>query len=89
MKILTTLKRALELVGASRSSVWAGGSLEEIAAQLRAAIAAVESRTLLDRDELRVLFAPTGPLQELSIDNGWGDEFLSLAQQVDAFLADS
>ena len=32
---------------------------------------------------LRVIFAPTGPMQELSLSSGWGDEFLSLAAQLD------
>lgn len=88
MKILATLKRALELVNASRNSAWAGGRVQQFAAELEAVIAALESQRAFDRDELRVLFAPTGPLQELSLDNGWGDEFLSLAERVDAFLAD-
>jgi hypothetical protein len=88
MNTLTTLKRTLELVGGSQPSAWMAGSLEELTAQLRAAVAAIESGTPVNRDELRLLFAPTGPLQDLSIDNGWGDEFLSLAQQMDAFLSE-
>lgn len=88
MKILPTLKRTLELVEASRTSGWAGGSVAELASELRAIIAALESHTSFDRHALRALFGPTGPLQETSIDNGWGGEFLSLAQRVDAFLAD-
>ncbi len=30
-----------------------------------------------------VLFLPTGPLQELSISSGWGDEFLEIANRFD------
>lgn len=33
--------------------------------------------------ELRFLFAPTGPLQEVSISSGWGEAFLVLAEQFD------
>jgi hypothetical protein len=88
MKIVSALTRTLELVESSRPSAWAGGRLEQLAGELRAIIAALESGTFVERDGLRVLFAPTGPLQETSIDNGWSDEFLSLAQRVDAFLAD-
>lgn len=33
---------------------------------------------LLDR-----LFAPTGVIQELSIDNGWGTRFLRISEVVD------
>jgi hypothetical protein len=33
---------------------------------------------------LRVLFAPTGPIQEVSLSSGWGDEFVALADRFDA-----
>jgi hypothetical protein len=36
--------------------------------------------------QMRVLFAPTGPIQEVSISSGWGDEFLELAAAFDAAL---
>jgi len=36
---------------------------------------------------LRVIFAPTGPMQELSIDSGWGQEFLDLANRFDEAMA--
>ncbi|MEH1017773.1 hypothetical protein V6U90_32480 [Micromonospora sp. CPCC 206060] len=36
---------------------------------------------------LTVLFAPTGPIQEVSLSSGWGDEFLALADRFDAALA--
>ncbi|MDG6108062.1 hypothetical protein Daura_45495 [Dactylosporangium aurantiacum] len=31
-----------------------------------------------------VLFAPTGPIQEVALSSGWGDEFLTLAARFDA-----
>jgi hypothetical protein len=36
-----------------------------------------------DPQELRVLFAPTGPIQEVSVSSGWGDAFLQLAERFD------
>lgn len=30
-----------------------------------------------------VLFAPTGPIQEVSLSSGWGDEFIDLANRFD------
>lgn len=33
---------------------------------------------------LSLLFAPTGPLQEVAISSGWGDEFVALADRFDA-----
>jgi hypothetical protein len=35
---------------------------------------------------LGLLFAATGDLQEISIANGWADEFLKLAEAVDAYI---
>jgi hypothetical protein len=34
-------------------------------------------------EDLKLLFAPTGSLQEISISSGWGNEFLVLATQFD------
>ena len=86
MDPLSALKRTLALVESSRTSPWATEGVETLAQKLRDAIAAFESGTPADRAELRVLFLPTGALQETSNDNGWGDEFLLLAESLDAFL---
>ena len=36
---------------------------------------------------MQVLFAPTGPVQEVSISSGWGEEFLTLASRFDTELS--
>lgn len=33
--------------------------------------------------EIKGLFAPTGPIQEVSLSSGWGQEFLELAERFD------
>ena len=43
-------------------------------------LAEMENDSLPD---CRVLFAPTGPIQEVSLSSGWGDEFLELADRFD------
>lgn len=35
---------------------------------------------------MSILFLPTGPLQELSLSSGWGDEFVTLADRFDAAM---
>ena len=47
-------------------------------------ISAVESGALPDRLDVSVLFAPTGPIQEVSLSSGWGLEFIELAARFDA-----
>jgi len=36
--------------------------------------------------QIEILIAPTGNLQDLSIDCGWGDEFLKLAAELDSLI---
>ena len=33
--------------------------------------------------DMRALFAPTGPMQEVSLSSGWGNEFIELAKRFD------
>ena len=49
-------------------------------------ISRIESGSLPPRLDLTVLFAPTGPIQEVSVSSGWGQEFLRLADRFDAAM---
>ncbi len=51
--------------------------IDELAARVRAGVVPVA---------LQVLFAPTGPIQEVALSSGWGDAFLVLADRFDAAL---
>jgi hypothetical protein len=50
---------------------------------VEAAIAALRSGGAVDRDRLRLLFAPTGSIQEIAMANGWSDAYLKLSSVVD------
>jgi hypothetical protein len=47
-------------------------------------IATIEAQTPIQRIDLSVLFAPTGPIQEVSLSSGWAREFLALSERFDA-----
>jgi hypothetical protein len=87
MDIEQALQKTLDLVQGSRSSLWATDDAEEIARHLRTALDALAAGVDVDVSTLRRLFAPTGSIQDTSLDNGWGDEYLALSEVVDAFLA--
>ncbi|MEJ0058447.1 MAG: hypothetical protein WDM79_02140 [Terricaulis sp.] len=53
--------------------------IDEIIAKLRAG-------SLPDRFQMEVLFAATGPIQEVSLSSGWAQGFLKLAEDFDAAL---
>jgi len=41
------------------------------------------ANVLPNRNDLEILFLPTGPVQEVSINSGWGNEFIVLATRFD------
>ncbi len=48
--------------------------------------ATLEKSDLKARRTLKIYFAATGPIQEVSLSSGWGDEFLALANSIDEIL---
>lgn len=56
---------------------------EAVVADLRDHVERLRRNDLSRLFDLRMLFAPTGRLQELAISNGWPGRYLSLAKQFD------
>ncbi len=81
--LLSILDEALRLVSLPENYfLWTSWSdakcaVEEIQ-KYREEIAEGEFRNLA---EIQKLFAPTGPIQELSLASGWGETFLALAER--------
>lgn len=82
--LLGLLSRCRELVNESEDSVWSCMDDEEIYHRLNDAIELLKENRSNDALELHLLFAPTGPLQETSIQNDWSEEYLVPAEQFDA-----
>jgi hypothetical protein len=53
-------------------------------AEVDGLVAVLEAGRLPSQLTVSVLFAPTGPIQEVSLSSGWADEFLALASRCDA-----
>jgi hypothetical protein len=62
---------------------WEG--TEHSLAELDALIAEV-TRGQVPKSMLQTAFAPTGPIQEVSVTSGWGQEFLDISSRFDAAL---
>jgi len=67
-------------------SSWQDG--EQALAEIDDLLRQVATGRIADLGSLNVLFAPTGPLQEVSLESGWGEEFLALAAKFDSAIAD-
>lgn len=79
------LEAALELVSLPDNDFcWSHWETAEDAKdQIACMIRLLDSGRLPDRMDVTVLFAPTGPLQEVSISSGWGEPFLIVAGKFD------
>ena len=82
-ELIAVLSECLAHLESSEDSAYAGDSADDLARMLRDAIAQLERGEPIEKSDLKLLFAPTGPLQETAIDNGWGDEFVALSARFD------
>jgi hypothetical protein len=57
---------------------------EDALAEIDSLLAQLENGSVPD---IEVLFAPTGPIQEVSMSSGWSREFLQLAERFDEAYA--
>lgn len=87
-KLIYSLEETISFLQNSQPSGWANMSIEEIIQELDSEIAKAENSRPIDTKRLSFLFAPTGAIQEISIDNRWGDEFLRISEIVDQFTRD-
>jgi hypothetical protein len=83
--LLDIFHRARELVGLPQNdfswSSWADA--ESALAEVDGVIERLQRGEAPDMSQMKVLFAPTGPMQELSLSSGWGNRFLQLATEFD------
>ena len=83
--LIEVLDRAKELLALPGNDfVWSSWeNAEQAWSEIDQFIDALANGNLLPRLDINVLFAPTGPIQDVSISSGWGDEFLTLAKRFD------
>ncbi len=81
-KLLAVLKEARALISRDGNDfLWSSWLDQEHAiSESDAIIAELEKCSVPD---IRILFAPTGPIQEVSLSSDWGNEFLELSERFD------
>lgn len=85
-KLIAVLREARELL-ARPDNDFAWSSWEDATAALREIdgfISRIEVGDMPERSAIELLFLPTGPIQEVSVSSGWGQQFLRLADRFDA-----
>lgn len=79
-ELIVALEKVLLLLGKSQLSAWGASSPEE-----EMELNKIRTLQQADKKLLQFLFAPTGSVQEISIDNGWGDEFIEISEIIDKY----
>ena len=85
-RLISALEETISYLRKSQSSDWSSIPVEEIIRRLEAEINKARNAKPVDVILLDRLFAPTGVIQETSIDNGWGTKFLRISEVVDQFI---
>ena len=86
-KLISALEESILYLRDSESSGWSNMPIEEIIRKLDAEVSKAKSAKPIDVITLERLFAPTGVIQETSIDNGWGTKFLRISEIIDEFIS--
>ncbi len=82
-QILETIKRWTNY---DTDTVWAGyDNGKDLLVDLNTDIEKIHFCDFSTLEKLNMKFAPTSTYQEISLSNGWGDEFVKLAEQFDKF----
>jgi hypothetical protein len=85
-RLIAALEEVISYLRRSESSGWSNMPVEEIIRKLEAEVNKLKAAKPIDVILLDRLFAPTGVIQEISIDNGWGTKFLRISEIVDEFV---
>jgi len=83
--LIAVLQEAKELLGLTGNEfVWSSWeNAEQAKAEIQSHIEKLESGDYSSLEDLKLLFAPTGSIQEVSVNSGWGKKFLTVADKFD------
>lgn len=85
--MMETLVRLASLLDESEPSAYANKTPHELAKVVASNLASMKSSGVLsDSKKMNGMFLPTASLQDIAMDNGWGDQYLALASQFDTCL---
>ena len=87
LRIVRETRRLLALPG--NDFLWCDWENEAQAlAEIDSLLPALQANDPPALERMKVIFAPTGPLQEVSVTSGWSQEYLALAERFDRLVGD-
>ena len=86
--MIDVLRETLELVSRSPHEGWPDEQPEECAGVLSDMVEHLEDPSAPCPEYSTIQFAPTGPIQEIAMANGWHDRYMELAEGFDQLQAE-
>jgi hypothetical protein len=84
-EMINVLESAKELLSLEENdfswSFW--NDMHEANIEIDSIINILSKKILPNKNKISVLFAPTGPIQEVSLSSGWGETFIKLSEKYD------
>lgn len=88
-ELVSAFEKIIELLDRSEDTIWANYTVAEAGEILQTELENYkQTQKLSDSGKYRInfLFLPTSALQEISINNGWGDEYVKISGIFDKYL---
>lgn len=77
------LREVRVLLSGSQDSAWAVVTVSDLLVSIDKQIASLDASQACYVSDLKQIFAPTGALQDIAADNGWGSQFIRLSAEFD------
>lgn len=84
-QLIDALSKTIKLVENSEDSDWSNLTATEIREVLQGELYKIENNQSFDKSELAILFAVTGNVQKIAMQNGWHEEYLKIADVIDKY----
>lgn len=86
-KMIKVLSHLIDFLSESEPSAYASKTPNELAQVVAANLESMKVSSLLSSPEqMNNMFLPTASLQEIAMDNGWGNQYLELASHFEIAL---
>lgn len=83
--LITAFERTIELLKNSEDSDWSSLTAGEIAEILNKELVKIKNNQKFDKVGIAVLFAPTGNIQEIAMQNDWNKEYFKVSTIIDIY----
>jgi|KBSSwiS6_1023812.scaffolds.fasta_scaffold20545_2 hypothetical protein len=83
-ELIDIINKVKAKISDNSDMVWTHyGNAKQLTDELRLYTQELQNGNMSSLEKIKLLFLPTGTLQEHSISNGWRDEYLKLAEKFD------